>query len=258
MKKIFKIFAFALGLLVSLMAVVSVWILIFKPGWVETALKWLSERFSDLGMWNYAIVLGSVFLDGIPVVGTLVPGDKVFIAEAGLWAGGNFVGLIFCAFLGALLGNAFSYVLGRIWGPWLVKEFGIWFGLGETEVSRVKDGLDRQGFWFVLASKFHNAFRWAVPFVVGAAGMPPRRFWGANLMASSAWVIVLGIVGKFAFAYSQQIIRSAGWIVTGLMLVGILWLVIFRRAALARYWKDKQSEIDGHLGEKKPENFPGA
>jgi hypothetical protein len=46
--------------------------------------------------------------------------------------------------------------LGRYFGERFLQKYGTWFGVGMTEVSYLKKGINRRGFWAVMASKFHG------------------------------------------------------------------------------------------------------
>ena len=74
-------------------------------------LPWIS----DLGIWAYALLFAFAFGESIAVVGILVPGATFvvlfgFVISQGVY---SFVDAFVIGAIGAILGDVFSFVLGR-------------------------------------------------------------------------------------------------------------------------------------------------
>ncbi|USN59399.1 MAG: VTT domain-containing protein [Candidatus Peribacteria bacterium] len=77
-----------------------------------------------------------------------------------------------------------GYYLGKIHGEEFFKRYGLWFGIGETEVRYIKKGIKKWGIWGIILGKFHPAIRAFMPFIAGSMGMKSKHFMYSSIIAS--------------------------------------------------------------------------
>jgi membrane protein DedA with SNARE-associated domain len=142
-----------------------------KPGWIESAIKWIGELITMLGNWNYLVAFLSACIESLPIIGTAVPGMNIMILVGGFWAREHFILTLLSAIVWAMLGNALGYWIGKTIGKEILDKYGDWIGIGKTEEKIFSDQLKKNGFWYIVLWKFHNFSRAFVPFLAGVGGM---------------------------------------------------------------------------------------
>jgi membrane-associated protein len=148
------------------------------------------------GAWVYGLVFAIVFCETGLVVTPFLPGDSLLFAAGTLCAAGvistplMFVLLVAAAFLG----NTANYSIGRAIGPRvfratdrssLLKRL-----LNQEYLDRAHAFFDQYGGKAVILSRFLPVLRTFVPFVAGAASMPPPVYLIYNFTGATAWVCV--------------------------------------------------------------------
>ncbi len=179
------------------------------------------ESAGPIAVW--LVVLGFVFLECALIIGLFLPGDSLLITAgvvlaatpAGhqhLWA------LSVATIIAAIAGNQVGYMFGRRTGHRLVARRGGRY-LNTENLHRVKQMLERHGFWAVLVARWIPWVRTLCPMVAGAAGMNHRRYTIASSIGAVIWAPVLLHLG----------FRAGGWIerVSWLMPVVIGLLTAF-------------------------------
>jgi membrane protein DedA with SNARE-associated domain len=151
------------------------------------------------------------------------------------------------ASLGVLTRDGFVFLLGRIFGAWMLERDWIRRVLGRTRVARAERLIDSHGTGAVLIGRFLVGFRAPVFFAAGAAGMDPRRFvlWdSAGLLVAVPLAVTIGFqFGRPAVDAVMAIAAHSGWVLSGgVLLLAARW-VWMRRAALlgstSRWWEDE-------------------
>ena len=108
----FKVLNFIFGTIIfGLMAIA-----IFKRSWVELFIGWMEKQIHLLGNWNYLIAFSSSIIESFPVIGVVVPGQQIMLLVGGFFGkiGNIQLGYMICfAIIGALIGNAIGYFLGK-------------------------------------------------------------------------------------------------------------------------------------------------
>lgn len=149
----------------------------------------------------YAVVCGLVFAECGLLIGFLLPGDTVLFA-AGLLAAHpasdvSVAALAPGAFVAAVLGEALGYAVGRRLGRPLVERRAGRF-LNPANLERAERFYERYGWVALVAARFIPWVRTLAPLLAGAARMPARRFWTANLAGALVWAAGLIVLGYYA------------------------------------------------------------
>jgi undecaprenyl-diphosphatase len=187
---------------------------------VESLLNYLTDHAALA----YAAVFLAACLEAVAVIGTAVPGSSI-VFVGGLLAGAGVLDARLCAgiaVLGAVLGDGFSYELGRryrerIYGIWPICRFP---GL----LQRGADFVHRHGAWSIFLGRFATPVRAIVPVIAGISAMRRARFYAWNLVSALAWVsahlvpgVLLGASIQLAGAVSSRLLALA------LVLLLLLW-----------------------------------
>ena len=128
--------------------------------------------------------------EAIIVVGALVPGEAMVLAlaAAGGAAGVSPWHMLLWVTLGAIVGDGVSYYIGRryddaVAGWPLVRSH-------PELLDKAKDFIHRQGVKAVIIGRFLPGLRAIMPVAAGILGMPPGRFYVANVLSAIAWAAV--------------------------------------------------------------------
>lgn len=161
------------------------------------------------------------------------------------------LGYMVCfAIIGALIGNAIGYFLGKWYGHAFLEKYGDWFGLGRTELKYLKKQIEKNGAWFIIFGKFHNFTRAFIPFIAGSMGMHTGKFWIYNIIGSVLWAGTIITLGVAFVTYYKTILSYFSYILMGIMLCIVVYVYFFKREAFMVYIKEKEKEIEDKAREK--------
>jgi len=174
-----------------------------------------------------AIIFLTAFLESAAFIGTVVPaGIVMFTGGALVGAGVLDVRLTLgLAFLGAVAGDALSYVLGRhyaerIRASRLVARHARTFKRGEQFV-------ERYGGKSVLFARFVAPVRAVVPVIAGIARMPRIRFYFINIVSAAIWApvhVLPGVIFGASVRVAEAVTARLALLL--LLVAGVLWAAI--------------------------------
>jgi membrane protein DedA with SNARE-associated domain len=132
----------------------------------------LADVVGGLGAWAYAAVGGMAFLETGAFVGLVVPGETVVVV-GGVAASHGDVSLpliALVAWVGAWIGDATSFHLGRRYGPGVIAPVARRLRISDERLARLERSLARHGGRTVLIGRFLGFVRALAPFMAGASG----------------------------------------------------------------------------------------
>jgi membrane-associated protein len=178
----------------------------------------------------YLLVAGLAFSETAIFVDLVVPGEvgMVVAGAAGARSDVGLVGLVAAGAAGAVVGDSFSYAMGRLYGARLVHRWGFVRRRLEPRLDRARDHFERRGGLAVFGARWVGALRAVVPFVAGTASMPYPRFLAWNVSASVGWVATTVALGWYMGAPVARAVDRVGLVVSGVV-VALLALVWFHR-----------------------------
>lgn len=184
--------------------------------------------------WGYwAILIFSCF-ESLAIVGILVPGTTItivlgFLASEGLY---DIRLLVLLSFVGAVLGDSFSYWLGLRGLRYFKYEEKI-FELAHLVLG--KKFFNKHGGKSVFFGRFIGPLRPLIPFVAGLSRMPVKAFFFWNITSAFLWAVVYVLIGYF-FGYAWRALGAwPGRIgIMWLILVGATLVFYFRRHILKK------------------------
>lgn len=179
------------------------------------------------------VVFLAALSESIPVVGAVFPGTAVVIGAGALVGLGQLPlwPVMAAATLGAILSDGLAYWLGRRLGA---RAFAVWpLSRHPEAVASAQRFFDSHGGKSVAAARFTPVVRAVVPLIAGASGMPPGRFYAANVLSALAWApshvlpgallgVSLGALGRLS---GRSLAILLGIVVAAALLAWLLrWL----------------------------------
>lgn len=189
-------------------------------------LPWISQ----LGNWAYALLFAFAFGESIAVVGILVPGATFivlfgFVISQGIY---DFYDAALIGAVGAILGDVFSFVLGRR-GIDPARRFPRLFA--QDTVDRAERFMHRYGVAGVFIGRFIGPLRPFVPFIAGALKMKWRSFMVMNIASGILWSVSYLAVGFFFGQFWSSIHRGLRWVGIGLFIIIVTYIILRIMAA---------------------------
>ncbi|MGB8365483.1 MAG: DedA family protein [Rhizomicrobium sp.] len=164
------------------------------------------------------------------IAGTLVRGPLNPDGALDAWP------LLIGAFLGAVIGDAISFWLGRRFGHLLDKHW--YFVRHPIILRRGYAFFEKFGMASVFIGRFFGPVRAAIPLVAGIMEMPWRQFWFANIGSALVWAPSLLLLGSVLTAAIKRI-SPHGWhltlsIVAAVCVMALIWAAEHRYGILNR------------------------
>ena len=157
------------------------------PGWVAF--------IEANAAWAEAILFLVAFAESLAFVGFAVPAAALIAAGGVLVATGalGFWQVCIAVALGAVLGDAASYWIGRLFGDRIPQ---LWPFRSRPELlARSSRFFERHGGKSVFLARFLGPLRPVVPLTAGMMAMPHRNFQIANLLSAAIWAPLLVMPG---------------------------------------------------------------
>ncbi len=125
------------------------------------------------------------------LVGLFIPATAFLLLVGGLVGAGALPisTVLIWGIVGAVIGDAISYYLGRWMGP-TVRRWPI-LKSQRTAIARARLAFYRHGFMAVLVGRFLGPIRSTIPLVAGMMQMRSRPFQLANVLSAILWVPVM-------------------------------------------------------------------
>lgn len=214
---------------------------------IQPLLDWTTQH----PYWAGAAVFLVSLAESLVVIGLFIPGTVVMFGVGALVAAGalDFWTTLGWAAMGAIAGDGMSYWLGRRYRGGLRN---LWpFSRFPQVMARGEAFFLRHGGKSILLGRFVGPVRPVIPAIAGMLGMPPVRFYLANILSALGWApayILPGVVFgaslelagavatrlAFFFALLVLTIWSGIWAIRH----GMMWLQprFERRLILLQAW----------------------
>ncbi|QFR39276.1 DedA family protein [Candidatus Gracilibacteria bacterium 28_42_T64] len=247
LKNIFKKIIHILNIILIGLSFSLALIALFKKEWIEQFIEWMKVLIDGLGMWNYLIAGLSSLIESFPVLGIVVPGQNILLIVGGFFGNistTNLIYVVIIASIGAIIGNYIGYLLGKYFGDSFFKKYGLWFGIGLTEVKYLKKGIDKWGPLGIILGKFHPMTRSFLPFIAGSMGMHSAKFMLYNIIGSIIRATVIIVLGVIFVAYYKIILEHLGTVMIGVMALVGFYIYKFKRVEFKKYMDEKNKEFE--------------
>ena len=150
-----------------------------------------------LGQWTYLLVPVLAFLETGAFVGLLAPGETAMIL-GGVVAGQgeiSVITLIGLVWIAAILGDGFSFWLGRRLGREFLVKHGPKFRITPEVLERVEGFFEQHGGKAILLGRFVGIVRAVAPFLAGTGKMSFRRFLPYDILGAGLWATTFILLG---------------------------------------------------------------
>ena len=197
-----------------------------NPSWFDNLLAWITAHPVAAG----AVIFAIAFCDAVIVLGAIVPALPL------LFAVGMLIGLselsgpyaLVCAALGAFLGDAISFQVGRRWGPQLRNHWP--FRKYPQLLDRGESMFRRNALKSILIARYVGPIRPFVPAIAGMLKMPWRRYLPASSLAAVSWAVLFlapgWILGEAYDAVAAVAGRLALVLTLLLAVLALAWAVV--------------------------------
>jgi membrane protein DedA with SNARE-associated domain len=153
-------------------------------------------------------------------LGAMVEGESVIITASALAATGMLsIGwVMLVTFLGTLFADQAIYLLGLRYGPSAVRRLRTRFPKLEPHIDKGLLFLKRKETFYILSFRFIYGIRVISPFLIGAQGVPFKRFSLLNLLSAFIWTVISCLFGYFLGALLGDMITHVEWLVAGILI----------------------------------------
>lgn len=163
-------------------------------GFTQTAAAFIAQHAALAGLGLGLVTFG----ESMVVIGAFLPATVLLVAAGGMVAAGVLdpAPVLAWALIGAILGDAVSYGLGRRLGaralrhPLAVRHHRL--------VARTRLMTARFGAASLFVGRFAGPLRAFIPVMAGVARMPAKRFHIANIGSAIVWVLAFLTPGYLA------------------------------------------------------------
>jgi len=147
-----------------------------------------------LETYGYVAVL---VLVGLESLGVPLPGETALLTASAYAAAGHLsiAGVIAAAAVGAVLGDAGAYWIGRTGGLALVRRYGRLLRVDDAKLERAQKFFQRHGGKTVFFGRFVSLLRMLAALLAGVTRMPYGRFSAFNVTGGICWALLFGSLG---------------------------------------------------------------
>lgn len=179
---------------------------------------------------GYLIILAFAILEALAFFGVLIPGTIIviilgFFSFLKYW---NFAAVFFLIFVGAVIGDTFSFWLGKKYGIKILEKLGryrLYKFLGLDLAAAFLGSNERKS---IIIGRLIGPSRAFTPFLVGSVGMRFKKFLNADILSVFLWsILYLGIGAMFGSSMPliEKLIDHVEFLF--LFFIGIIFLFSF-------------------------------
>ncbi|MGE4124180.1 MAG: DedA family protein [Pusillimonas sp.] len=190
-----------------------------------------------------AFILGLLAMgESLLIVGVAIPATAIMLVVGGLVGNGTLDAgpVVFWGIVGAVVGDAISYYIGRLLGPRIIHRWPL--NKQRRAVARARHFFYRYGMLSIFAGRFLGPLRAILPTVAGVMKMRHARFQVANILSAIVWIPVMLLPG-YLTGKSIGALGSNGTN-AGLLISFVLSVVIAAWITLALIRKRKSRTIN--------------
>jgi len=195
--------------------------------WLEAVLQGISDNFWLSMLFIFLVCIG----EAVFILGLLVPSMPILLLTGGIIAQGGlpFWPIFFAATLGAIIGDAVSYVVGwwlkdKVKTVWPFRNYLPLIEKGETFFAN-------HGGKAIFIGRFITGVKAVIPGVAGMMGMKYSYFTFINVISAFVWAAAHILPGMLLTGW----LKSIGLSLELVIVVGAL--VLTAGFLLIHYWK---------------------
>lgn len=196
-------------------------------------LHWMANVVGAGGFWGVAALM-AVENVVLPMPSELImplAGYDVARGVTSFWAA------VFAGAAGSAIGALPMYAMARLLGRervrgWIVRH-GRWLLLSRRDLDRATSRFDERGSLAVFASQLFPGVRGLIALPAGFSRMNVGLFVATNFAGTLIWCVVLAYAGLElgpSFAKVDGILGPIGWAILGVLTIGIVVAIVWRRS----------------------------
>jgi membrane-associated protein len=192
-------------------------------------------------------------LESSVFLGFVIPGETAVVAGGFLAYEHrvSFPGVLAAAILGAVVGDAIGFWVGRRWGDALLSRLPKRF-IKPEHVSQGKRMINRLGGRAVFAGRWVSVLRALVPGLCGTSGMRYATFLLWNALGGVTWAVAYSLLGYLAGSAWQRVehyTSVASYVLLGLVVVVIAGVVLRSRSRQRKRDAQTRAELAGQAAD---------
>lgn len=188
---------------------------------------WATDVIEKLGYWGLA------FMVALENVFPPIP-SEVVLPMAGFLTGNgrmNYGLALLAATIGSVVGALILYEIGHLFGEqrlrWLVRRYGTWLGVKESDIDKADEWFDRYGGVAVMLCRVVPIVRSLISIPAGLRRMPLGAFVLYTTVGSAVWNAVLIGAGWILGDNWDEVEQYVGY---------LQYLVIIAVLVFAAWW----------------------
>jgi len=192
----------------------------------------LHAAIQQYGTTTYLILFVILFCETGLVVTPLLPGDSLLFAAGTFAASGALDMKILLPLLcvGAILGDAVNYHIGKYLGPRVLTQDARFFR--KEYLLRTQSFFERYGAKTIVIARFVPIVRTFAPFLAGVGEMSYWKFATYNVVGAVLWICVCTFAGYF-FGNIPIVKQNFTLVVLAIIFISVL-------PALIELWRDRR------------------
>jgi len=192
----------------------------------------LHAAIQQYGTTTYLILFVILFCETGLVVTPLLPGDSLLFAAGTFAASGALDMKILLPLLcvGAILGDAVNYHIGKYLGPRVLTQDARFFR--KEYLLRTQRFFERYGAKTIVIARFVPIVRTFAPFLAGVGEMSYWKFATYNVVGAILWICVCTFAGYF-FGNIPIVKQNFTLVVLAIIFISVL-------PALIELWRDRR------------------
>ncbi len=158
---------------------------------------------------GYTILALGTLIEGLPMIGTAVPGQSMvvlagFLAHAGYFKLPYIVALVtVCSMVGDIVG----YILGRKVGLQFISLVKRYFFVTDAHIAKTEAIIRKHSGKAIIFARYNPITRSLIPFFAGVTNVPHKLFWPYDFIGATLWSLVM-VFGGYLFGASYQAIGT--------------------------------------------------
>lgn len=159
-------------------------------------------------------------------LGSLVEGESVILTASALASQGflNIHYIAIIAFVGTTIADQILYFLGRKYGNRILNSSSRMKNASEKAFKLLR----KYDTYFIIACRFVYGVRVASAIVIGASGVPPRRFIPLNIISAIIWAVISCYGGYYLGGYMISLFEQSSHFQKQLIIgIGIFLVLAF-------------------------------